>query len=802
MRYPPASAEGHVVWSHWGTVVGVWRVCEPLSYLHLSDSEKTSWMHTIRQAFASAESSFTVLSVCEPTDPELIAGLVSARSGADMTEGWSTYARERVEELNLAGTWQRRFYIVAEIAAASRQTIVARLSAQAGFVPRPPSARHRQKMLQLADRWENRWNNSGLRIEAVKERELRWLYVRAAYRSVTAVTRTAVADTSATAAPLVNAAFVEGGVRSDPDRPRHRRYLRVETESGVSYQSFLCASRMPLKWSFPGQAEWWFQAHRFPFSVDWAARVTPIANREALKKARKQVRSLEEQQIEWADRPDKPLSLGRGLQGASDLSHELSESGHPQLRIVMTFCVSADSCEHLETYCDQFRSHYETAEWSMPRPTGKQAALFQHMLPGGPVPGVLRSYTQFFLPESAAVGMPFAECDVGDPQGHILGYSTDAWSNKPVLFDASHGPAKNMSGSLAAFGTLGSGKSFAIKQIAYATVHRGGRVVCVDRTHAGEYVQFSRAFGESKQAQVVTVSSEGGMSLDPMRVFAEDRVRHTVGLLSQLASVSVRGYQTVVLEQACHRVAAAGGSAADVLDELKNVAAGADGREEAAAANEMWLRLSMIAADPLAGIVFDRSRPPLKLSGHWIVFSLAGLDLPDQDQLTGSDVGNEPTREQTIGQGLLYLLAAVCRQFCMADTGVFTAALIDEAWAFTAHPGARNLISALIRDGRKHNAALWFLSQNPNDIRDDAAATQIGYRLLFRQGEGAGADALRFLGIKEPRADQVRMVEGELGQGTCLMRDLYGRVGTVKILPVDAASYAAADTRPETVLAE
>ena len=399
--------------------------------------------------------------------------------------------------------------------------------------------------------------------------------------------------------------------------------------------------------------------------------------------------------------------------------------------------------------------------------------------------------------------MPFAECDVGDPQGHILGYSTDAWSNKPVLFDASHGPANNMSGSLAAFGGLGSGKSFAIKQIAYATVHRGGRVVCVDRTHAGEYVQFSEAFAGTKQAQVVSVSSDGGMSLDPMRVFAADRVRHTVGLLSQLASVSVRDYEAVVLEQACHRVADAGGSAADVLDELERVANSVESPTEAAVTKKMWQALTMMARDPLAGIIFDRSRPPLEMSGHWIVFNLAGLDLPNKDQMTGTaDVGNQPTREQIIGQGLLYLLTAVCRQFCMADTGVFTAALIDEAWAFTMHPGARNLISALIRDGRKHNAALWFLSQNSNDIRDDDAATQIGYRFLFRQGEGSGADGLRFLGIKDPRPDQVRMVEAGLGKGTCLMRDLYGRVGTVQILPVDGVSFTAADTRPETILAE
>lgn len=54
--------------------------------------------------------------------------------------------------------------------------------------------------------------------------------------------------------------------------------------------------------------------------------------------------------------------------------------------------------------------------------------------------------------------MPFAGPEVGDPSGMLLGYSLDVGTFRPLLFDPAYGPSINRSGSLDAFGALGSGK--------------------------------------------------------------------------------------------------------------------------------------------------------------------------------------------------------------------------------------------------------------------------------------------------------------------------------------------------------
>ena len=72
--------------------------------------------------------------------------------------------------------------------------------------------------------------------------------------------------------------------------------------------------------------------------------------------------------------------------------------------------------------------------------------------------------------------------------------------------------------------------------------------------------------------------------------------------------------------------------------------------------------------------------------------------------------------EQVLGQALLYLVAAVGRRVVFSDPRRFAAALYDEAWALLASPHGQNLLIEGVRDGRKHNGAIWLASQHPNDF--------------------------------------------------------------------------------------
>ncbi len=803
MRYPPAASHGHLVWSHYGGTVAVFRVEDPLSYLHLSSDEKHSWMQCIRRAVASVkERPWMILSVCEPTDPQLLSTRIAEGAGPAASAGWARYAAEHAT-LMTGGqeTWERHFYVAVWVDMGSRFTLKNRLSAAVGYVPRPPNPKVVARAERIADDFARVFNASQVAVRPASAKEMWWLYVRAAYRGgVAPVTVSGIPDTDGqqSVRPVVNALFTEGGRASDEDRPFHRRYLRVETEAGVSYQTFLCASRVPLSWGFPdGGGEWWLGAHRFPFPVDWSALIIPTANREARVTAGKQARKLEFQFGEYPNATDVPPEVQRGADQAGSLREELSQSGDPLLRCAMTFCVSARDLTSLEERAATFRDGLETAEWTVPRPAGRQRALYLHMLPGGPTPRVLRDYAQFYLPEALATGMPFAETDVGDPKGQLLGVNADAWSHRPVLFDAAYGASIDRSGSLIITGNLGSGKSYAIKQVGYGTVHRGGRVVVVDRTQRGEYVQFSEAFPDD-YVQVVRVDHQAGFSMDPCRVFANvsERSRFAVGFLVSVAGVSSRSDEAALIELAADATVPDGGRISDIVDYLGKLRddKGHDAGARAGAAR-LWRQLSLIAKDDIAQVVFARDREPLRLDGRWIVFSLAGLSLPSAEQLANPALHADISKEQIVGQALLYVIAGVARRFCVSDPSVFAAALFDEAWAFTHHQGGAQLISELVRDGRKHNAAAWLMSQHPDDLGDPRLSALFGNRMLFRQGEGAGKTALRSLGVKDPSAAHVRMIES-LDTGVCLMRDVRNRVGLVNVMPVDAASDQAAQTTP------
>ena len=145
----------------------------------------------------------------------------------------------------------------------------------------------------------------------------------------------------------------------------------------------------------------------------------------------------------------------------------------------------------------------------------------------------------------------------------------------------------------------------------------------------------------------------------------------------------------------------------------------------------------------------------------------------------------------------MYLVAAFSRRVLFGDPNRFAALLLDEAHALTANPQGRALVGDLIRDGRKHFAAVWAFSQLPSDFADDDNALDalLGYRAVFRQSRQTAPDALAFLG-SDAREENVQTITG-LGTGQCLLRDPTGRLGLVDIAsPHDPDLLAALSTTP------
>lgn len=794
MKLPARFVAGNLIWARDGGTWAVFRV-EPVSYPWLAHHEKLAVHQRTQGALVALPLESMVLSLCTPLPADELRDRMTP-------PGLPTPGLQRLVHLALRAVQElcptrRHCFLVARLPDEGRATGLALPgsgSARSGMAEvfgLPPRsvgpaevARRAAQAHQILGRLQG-----SLTLRAATAGEVCWIHQAAILRGLPIPAATPAARDplepvrAAHLVALADAAFSEGGRPDDAGRPVHRRYLRVESEAGTAYQALIALSDMPHRFGFPdGGGEWLTLPDTSAFAVDWCVRIRPVANRVAQASARRQARHLHSQTGEYEGDPaGAPAGLGEAMAALGDLRRELA--AHPagsELQVTTIMAVGAPGLADLEDRVRSLRCQYQGGGYDLHRPIGGQLGLFVAMLPGAPVRSPARDYVHHLLGRDLAAGMPFGAGAVGDPEGMLLGYSRDAGTFRPVLFDPGYGPRINRSASLGAFGALGSGKSYFIKSVVHATLARGGRVVALDRTAMGEYVRLAAVTPGT--VQVVTLAAGADVCLDPLRVFAgEERITTALGFLSMVTASAPASPAGVALAEAVQAVAGLpGGGLADVLDRLE--AAGASDPD----ANGLWRVLRSAARSPLGRLAFGRGTT-VSLAADYLVFHAPGLALPERDVALREHL-NLP--EHILSQGLLYLLAALCRHITFSDRGRFAAALFDEAWCLTASLQGRSLLLDAVRDGRKHNAAVWLVSQHPQDLGDDELAHLLGPRFVFRQSAAAAPAALRFVGV-EPSQRAVDFLSSA-GEGTCLMRDVRDRVGAVQVLPALSGQFHAA----------
>src|SRR5690606_32947323 len=110
-------------------------------------------------------------------------------------------------------------------------------------------------------------------------------------------------------------------------------------------------------------------------------------------------------------------------------------------------------------------------------------------------------------------------------------------------------------------------------------------------------------------------------------------------------------------------------------------------------------------------LVFSHQGPAV-VEADYVCFHIPGLRLPRRGAAASSDV----MPEELMGQAVLYLVAAFSRRILFRRTDRFATLLLDEAHALTSNPQGRALVGDLIREGRKHYAAVWAFTQLPGDL--------------------------------------------------------------------------------------
>lgn len=768
MRPPARAIDGSFVWAADGGAWVVW-AAQPFSHAHAPRQARLDAHGRLRGLLLGLPADAALMSVCEPVQPPA----VEARLTVDIESGaaWAAAARAASGRLT-GGVFRRRWLIAARLPDPTRGRFGRRPGPQLGGAEVEAPRRDAQ---QLAARL-----GPLVSLRPATAGQLCWLYAHAIARGHPREPMYSPAWEPAeqrlsTLAMFDHTTFWESGRRDDHGRPRHHRYLRIDTPAGSSFQALGCAADMPRRFTYPGGGgECLWHLDRLPFPVDWTVRIRRVGNQAAQAKARRRHRELVGQIGEYDGEPSgAPASLGDAIAALADERAALAANRlEAELQCVLIFAVAAASPGELEERMAVLQALFEPAEYGIGRPTGGQLPLLRAMLPGSAVPPVGRDYTQHLLARDLAACAPLCGAPLGDPAGMLLGVSGDSGLRDPVFFDAAYGPRIDRSASLAAIGALGSGKSYLLKQLTWATVARGGRVVAVDRTDQGEYVRLAALTPGT--SQVVAFGRSGPGVLDPLAVFPEgDRTRIAQGFLCLLARVGATSEEGVAIAEAVDTVAASpGGRLPLVLDAL-HVAGRAD-----RASRLVARRLAAVARLPDAQVAFGDGDPLALSDADFVVFHLPGLDLPDRDLLANPALAGQLLPEQVLAHAVLYLVAAAARAVIFTDASRFGAALFDEAWALMASPHGERLLLDTIRDGRKHNAAVWVASQHPADLGDRLAAL-LGARFVFRH-PGAAVESLALLGV-DADAEHVELVQRGLETGECLFRDVAGRVGIVRL---------------------
>lgn len=804
---PVRSIAGHLVWGSDGAVWACFEV-EAFAYAHRSVRDARGVHARTTSGLLGLPTHSLILSVAHGLSHRELEARIRGADNLGRPPSWAGTARRVAGRLASNHVHERRWFLVLRLPdSGGARRVMDHIRAAASEVssvfgvPSPGPGPDRVAALVSQARLLADQLGQHLRIRPLDAGEVRWLYERAVLRGLIDTPYPQPGTTDSDRSSVVrldrDAVYVEGGRRTDPNRPSHWRYLTVEhPDHGTAHQAFCCLAEIPSAWTFPyGSGEWlWHLDDQLPFPLDWAVRIEMIDNQAARRRAMKAKRNLVGQLTEPGGDPAGPTTTLAAASDAVDEQRARLEANPalPAMKATTIVAVAHRDLGELEQRVGVLESAFRAAEFNFYRPTGAQLACFTAMLPGAPATPVVREYAQDLLPDGLASGMPFAGSGVGDPGGMLLGTSLDGLSPRPVFLDPGHGPRDlNRSGSLAAVGELGSGKSFFAKTLAHNTVAMGGQVVAIDRTEKGEYARLAEV--SVGTTQVVEISTGAKVCLDPFQVFDTDelRLRYGVGFITLLTATppgSTAGAHCYRAAQHTLERAAQTGEPPRLRDVI-------DGLETSGGAGvEVADKLRALSQISYGELVFGDVGPPVDLSADFVCFHVPGLSLPRRGVSR-----DEQLPEELLGQAVLYLVAAFSRQVLFRHSDRFAALLLDEAHALTSSAQGHALVMDLIRDGRKHFAAVWAFSQLATDLTGESDGddidTLLGYRVVFRQSPHTAPSALTFLG-SDGREDNIEAVTS-LGTGECLMRDPTGRLGLIRIaVPDDQDVVDAFSTTP------
>ena len=474
----------------------------------------------------------------------------------------------------------------------------------------------------------------------------------------------------------------------------HRgRCLRIESESGTSWQAQLVLGALPERSEFPGpRAELMFApAESLPFPIDLSLNARYLPNELALRIARRRIQDADQilRAESDGDQGVSDLGYARTQEARDLLAHLQASSRPPLLRATLAIAVAAREPEQLEERVEMCRRAF--GDISLHRPLGDQLQLFLQHLPGQRTR--VAGYDDTLTSEQAAAMMPTATHRAGSRDGFYLGWTLSG-SRRPVRLNLREGSDGDRNTTILSVGALGSGKTTLEQKLKYEAFLLGARVIDCDPK--GDH-RFHLLEDVAPHTECVTLRPDPALRgvLDPLRVAPEHlRQDAAVSFLRDLLPGRADPAWETAVVGAVDRVVTRS-RRPTCLEVVRALHAGEEIDRHVAKTLDVYARSGLTQlgfADPAA-------HPPAV--GERQVTYLPIRDLP------GPEPGMpraEYSQSERIGEQIVRLIAMFATQLMSAERERLKVFSFDEGWRLLGDPAGRALLQSLQRMGRSELA--------------------------------------------------------------------------------------------------
>lgn len=573
---------------------------------------------------------------------------------------------------------------------------------------------------------------------------------------------------------------------------RENRMLKITHNNGaVSYQTYLVFAHIPFEQDYPGN-EWLYLLQNLNVQAEVCIHTKNTEHRQALRELELQTRKIKSQYENISEVSEDAGEVIKSYQQAKELEAEIKTERSPIVETCISICLFGKTPEEVEAKAEFVRSTYSDLSFVLERPVSDQFKLFmQHIIGTGKY---IDTFTMPLLPQTLAGGVIGVNNQLGDNVGPYIG--TTGKLNKPVFLDMGLACRVNDSASATIFGKKGRGKSFLADLLGCLNVFYGGYTLIFDPQ--GERSEWKEKLPMLKDVMnIVTLGpgKENRGKLDPFLVYADDFASASelaLVVISELYKLKPNGEESLVLTFAIEELRDVEKPCmlklCEVLENSKQ-----ETRELKKAAFMLAKRLRSTQSRGIAALIFGTGEEKaISLKDRMNILQIQNLKMPSPE--TSKE---QYTTEETLSMVMMLILGNIAKKFMLIKRNVTSEIIFDESYMLGKTSEGKNLYDFLARSGRKYNCCCIFNGHSVLDIATEGIRNSITYKFCFYTNNNAEAERVLDYLEMEKTPDNMQLIK-DLGNGECLFRDMYERVGVLKVDAVFDDIIEAFNTTPKT----